>query len=145
MSTGLKNAIEIISSIQDNIQFAVNEECVAGGNCDGYDNLINAGKPVFHIEYVTHNSSADGQLILNSQDIPSLSGASTEEIREVLCLERDVPNNQAKKSKEKINAKDFSTVIKGPLLDPWVYYCDSSNATTVTMDVGTGGPNSGYC
>jgi hypothetical protein len=107
--------------------------------------LIAAGKPVFHIEYVTHTTSEDGQPILQSQDIPALKNATTKEIREVLCLERDVPETQEKDKRKMADPEDFSTVIKGPLLDPWVYYCDARYATTVTMDVGTGGPDSGYC
>ena len=49
MSTGLKNAEEIIPSVIDVVQFAVNEECVTvDGGCGAYDGF---GKPVYHIEY----------------------------------------------------------------------------------------------
>jgi hypothetical protein len=56
MSTGLKNAEEIISSVQDVVSFAVNEECVTvDGSCDAYASF---GKPVYHIEYPsTHDVS----------------------------------------------------------------------------------------
>src|ERR1700753_3883323 len=49
MSTGLKNAEEIIPSVIDFVQFAVNEECVTvDGGCGVYSGF---GKPVYHIEY----------------------------------------------------------------------------------------------
>ncbi|KAF2429062.1 endo alpha-1,4 polygalactosaminidase [Tothia fuscella] len=51
MSIGLKNAMDILDSVADNIQFAVNEECIAIGECDVYNKFIGSGKPVYHIEY----------------------------------------------------------------------------------------------
>lgn len=53
MSIGLKNAEEIIPTVQDDIEFAVNEECTKTGKCGLYLPLLNSGKPVFHIEYGT--------------------------------------------------------------------------------------------
>jgi hypothetical protein len=51
MAIGLKNALDIIPNVMDIIQFAVNEQCVANSECNTYDSLLGAGKPVFHIEY----------------------------------------------------------------------------------------------
>jgi hypothetical protein len=142
MSTGLKNALEILPAVIPDIQFAVNEECQAGANCAQYNPLLAAGKPVFHIEYVNHSLDPSGAVSISSA-IPELKGESTPKVRDFLCLESRREN--ATGIAAPAPAKDFSTVIKGPLLDPWVYYCDTSSATTVTKEVGTGGPSSGYC
>jgi hypothetical protein len=48
MSTGLKNAQSILGSVQDVVQFAVNEECkTVTKDCDVYNDFVTA-KPVFH-------------------------------------------------------------------------------------------------
>ncbi|KAF2665475.1 family 114 glycoside hydrolase, partial [Microthyrium microscopicum] len=47
MGTGLKNALEILPSVKNQVQFAVNEECVQNsGDCASYKSF---GKPVYHI------------------------------------------------------------------------------------------------
>jgi hypothetical protein len=123
MSIGLKNALEILPSLQSEIQYAVNEECQAGGDCSQYSKLLSAGKPVFHIEYVTHSTSADGKLILKSE-LPGLTTANTETIRSVLCVEKSLsdvakdPTTVAPVGKDVIDGGDalaskYSTVIKG--------------------------------
>ncbi|BEI84664.1 hypothetical protein CcaverHIS002_0500650 [Cutaneotrichosporon cavernicola] len=37
--------------------FSVNEQCVPHGECDVFQDFINVGKPVFHIEYPTEKTS----------------------------------------------------------------------------------------
>jgi hypothetical protein len=51
MSTGIKNAMDILGAVQSDVQFAVNEECIANEECDVYDSFVGSGKPVYHIEY----------------------------------------------------------------------------------------------
>jgi hypothetical protein len=51
MSIGIKNAMDILDSVQNDVQFAVNEECIANSECDVYNDFIRSGKPVYHIEY----------------------------------------------------------------------------------------------
>jgi len=51
MAIGLKNAQDILPSVKDIVQFAVNEQCVADSECGTYDSFMASGKPVFHIEY----------------------------------------------------------------------------------------------
>ncbi|KAL1412239.1 hypothetical protein Q8F55_003250 [Vanrija albida] len=51
MSTGLKNAGDIIPSVVSSVAFSVNEQCAEYRECDKYSAFVNAGKPVFHIEY----------------------------------------------------------------------------------------------
>jgi Glycoside-hydrolase family GH114 len=58
LSIGLKNAIDIIDTVSDSVQFAVNEECQANSECNGYNNFLTSGKPVFHIEYSAGASAA---------------------------------------------------------------------------------------
>jgi hypothetical protein len=56
MAIGLKNSLDIIPSVIDIVQFAVNEECVSNNECNRYDSFLAAGKPVFHIEYGSSSS-----------------------------------------------------------------------------------------
>lgn len=51
MAIGLKNAGSIISNVLDSVQFAVNEQCAELNECSTFQPFIDAGKPVFHIEY----------------------------------------------------------------------------------------------
>jgi hypothetical protein len=51
LSIGLKNALDILDDVSDDIQFAVNEECIANDECDVYSDFVASGKPVYHIEY----------------------------------------------------------------------------------------------
>jgi hypothetical protein len=60
MSTGLKNAQEILSSVAGDIQFAVNEECaMSGGDCGSYAGF---GMPVYHIEYSSSHSVSSSDI-----------------------------------------------------------------------------------
>jgi hypothetical protein len=51
MSIGLKNAASIVNQTIDMMQWEVNEQCVAKNECQLFQPFIQAGKPVFHIEY----------------------------------------------------------------------------------------------
>jgi hypothetical protein len=51
LSVGLKNSGDIIPRVIDLMQWAVNEECVFYDECNVTRPFINAGKPVFGIEY----------------------------------------------------------------------------------------------
>jgi len=51
MSIGLKNAASIVNQTIDMMQWEVNEQCVANDECHLFQPFIQAGKPVFHIEY----------------------------------------------------------------------------------------------
>lgn len=48
---GLKNDVDQINKLQYKFDFAVNEECFEYNECAPYNSFINAGKPVFQIEY----------------------------------------------------------------------------------------------
>jgi hypothetical protein len=141
MSTGLKNADAILSAVQGDVQFAVNEGCQAAGDCSIYNAFINSGKPVFHIEYAKLTTNQNGQIVINAE-IPALQGVAQEMLRQTLCLERNLPNQDPN---IKVNPKAFSTIIKTKLLDGWAFYCDGSYTLTPTMNVNTGGPQYGGC
>ncbi|CZT02574.1 hypothetical protein WAI453_002103 [Rhynchosporium graminicola] len=54
LSIGLKNAGALISSVLDKMQFHVNEQCIEFDECELFKPFIDAGKPVYHIEYPTN-------------------------------------------------------------------------------------------
>jgi hypothetical protein len=119
MATGLKNSQEVLSQVIPDIQFAVNEECAAFGDqspCQEYVALLDAGKPVLHIEYPSGGSGDS----LSQNTTPSQQSA-----REMadLCLSYGVGSR-------------MSTVLKNLSLDGYVKYCDGTVAQTAT--------NSGY-
>ena len=51
LAYGLKNALEDVEVLKDEVDFAVNEQCFEYAECDMLTPLIRAGKPVFHVEY----------------------------------------------------------------------------------------------
>jgi hypothetical protein len=51
LAIGLKNDLDQVSSLQSSFDFAVNEECYEYDECGVLKAFINAGKPVFHVEY----------------------------------------------------------------------------------------------
>ena len=53
LSIGLKNALDILPTLSGEVQFAVNEQCVQYDECSSLAPITQAGKPVFHIEYVS--------------------------------------------------------------------------------------------
>ncbi|KAF4632538.1 hypothetical protein G7Y89_g5585 [Cudoniella acicularis] len=51
MAIGLKNAGAIVNATVPFLQWEVNEQCVAYNECDSFRPYLDAGKPIFHIEY----------------------------------------------------------------------------------------------
>jgi len=51
MSIGLKNAGDIVNATVDMLQWEVNEQCGQYDECTEFQPFIDAGKPVFRIEY----------------------------------------------------------------------------------------------
>ncbi|KAJ2546929.1 hypothetical protein EV175_005420 [Coemansia sp. RSA 1933] len=96
MSVGLKNAGDIISSVIDNMQWSVNEQCAQYNECDTYDAFPSSGKPVFHIEYPKGDDTNDTNDVTASQ----LKSA---------CVFND--------------SASFSTLIKNMDLDSWFQLC----------------------
>lgn len=101
MAIGLKNAAKIIDDVLDVVQFSVNEECVAEKECEDFAKFIDAGKPVFHIEYPFDEDNSIPPGVFNKS-----------------CQGSDV------------QIPKFSTVLKPMDLDGWVQYCDETIFTT---------------
>ncbi|KAJ3498294.1 hypothetical protein NLG97_g1236 [Lecanicillium saksenae] len=101
MSVGLKNAGDIIDDVMSVVDFSVNEQCAANQKdpeCETFHKFIDAGKPVFHIEY------------------PPDDDAKTypDDRRKAICSRQGVNKGSDK----------FSTVFKRMNLDGWVQFCN---------------------
>lgn len=152
MATGLKNAEELLPQVIPDVQFAVNEQCQMDGDCAVYNALLDAGKPVFHIEYTTPCFGAGGSSVLLGSSDPQLAGYTSSQLKDLFCMDSaGLGGKKTGEGKAVVPVKDapekakFSTIIKVLLLDGWAFYCDGSSDTTAIMDVGTGGPSDGYC
>ncbi|KAF1973636.1 hypothetical protein BU23DRAFT_532822 [Bimuria novae-zelandiae CBS 107.79] len=106
LTVGLKNAGDIISNVLPIVHFSVNEQCVDESECDTFHAFIDAGKPVFHIEY------------------PKGSGDRKAGLKKSV-LDRYCSKVGAAKGRD-----GFSTVLKTMDLDGWVEYCDQDFYTT---------------
>jgi hypothetical protein len=75
MKIGLKNSLDIVNNLALVVDFAVNEQCAALGECRAYDQFLALNKPVFHIEYPTplNAQAAKG----SSCTGPGVNGTST--------------------------------------------------------------------
>ena len=56
LACGLKNGGDIVGSVIGDVEWELNEQCVVYSECDSLQPFIEAGKPVFHIEYTESNS-----------------------------------------------------------------------------------------
>lgn len=52
LSVGLKNDLDQIDALEPSFDWALDEECMAFDECDALQPFIDAGKAVFHVEYV---------------------------------------------------------------------------------------------
>lgn len=76
LSIGLKNALDLVTELQPEYDWALNEECLAFNECTLLKPFIDAGKAVFHVEYVDQQS--DGPAKKTSVcGQPSIAGFST--------------------------------------------------------------------
>ncbi|TID26024.1 H(+)/Cl(-) exchange transporter 3 [Venturia nashicola] len=123
MGMGLKNVQTLLPRVMDVIQFAVNEECaLVSGECDPYLDLVEAGKPVFHVEYASNYTTKDGNVVISGE---GAEGLDSETLKRKLCLKRYPKLGKA-----------FSTTIKTLNLNGWVLYCDDRWSETVTVPDG---------
>ncbi|CAG8961628.1 hypothetical protein HYFRA_00006165 [Hymenoscyphus fraxineus] len=51
MAIGMKNGLDMVTQLLDDMDFHVNESCLEFSECEKLVPFITAGKPVFHIEY----------------------------------------------------------------------------------------------
>lgn len=64
LSVGLKNDLDQIPELVDQFDWALDEECLAYDECDLLAPFIDAGKAVFHVEYV--DDPADGPALADT-------------------------------------------------------------------------------
>ncbi|PNY25531.1 Uncharacterized protein TCAP_04534 [Tolypocladium capitatum] len=77
MATGLKNAGDILPSVLDVVNFSVVESCVQFQECHIYSPIIQAGKPIFHIEYPDSAPNMDDAAVDNLCNSRGQDGCST--------------------------------------------------------------------
>lgn len=106
IAIGLKNAIEILPSVQGVVEFAVNEQCVAQKECSSYNSFVQT-KPVFHIEYLSGASNSHTPISNTTTQCTRYNEGTTER-----------PNF--------VDITNLSTVIKNMDLDGWVEFCDKT-------------------
>jgi hypothetical protein len=63
LAAGLKNAIDLVPGLVDQVDFAVNEECFSYDECDALKPFTAAGKPVFEVEYTNGSLESKGSQI----------------------------------------------------------------------------------
>ncbi len=71
LSIGLKNALELVTDVVSDFDWALDEECLAYDECDALAPFIAANKAVFHVEY------GDESLLDQVCSDPSTNGFST--------------------------------------------------------------------
>ncbi|KAI8716530.1 Alpha-galactosidase [Fusarium sp. LHS14.1] len=103
MSTGLKNAGDIIPDVISDVHFSVNEQCVEYAECETFAEFVDNDKPVFHIEYPKGTPNK-----VSSKDASEI------------CSQKG----------KAAGTENFSTVIKTMDLNGWVQYCDGKKYTT---------------
>lgn len=62
LSIGLKNALELINRLEPEFDWAINEECFDYDECSDLQPFLNAGKAVFHVEYVDERSMGEDKV-----------------------------------------------------------------------------------
>lgn len=76
LSVGLKNALGLVDALVPSFDWALNEECVAYEECGALAPFIDAGKAVFHVEYV--DEEEDGEALRDAVCAdPTVAGFST--------------------------------------------------------------------
>jgi hypothetical protein len=158
LSTGLKNAQEILTNVIDNIQFAVNEQCVTAEDtaCGEYQPLLSAGKPVLHIEYIDDNSSTGNSGNNSGDNSGNNSGDNNDDNSGDDNNSDDDKSTKKKVTKPATSAdlsklcvegglgSQLSTVVKYLALDGWVEYCDgTTESTAINKNFQTGDPKQG--
>ena len=76
LSVGLKNSVGLVLALEPHFDWALNEECLAYDECEELRPFLDAGKAVFHVEYVDDEADAPARLAAICDD-PSVAGFST--------------------------------------------------------------------
>jgi endo-alpha-1,4-polygalactosaminidase (GH114 family) len=62
LSVGLKNAVDLVQTLEPSFDWALNEECLSYDECSTLQPFVTAGKAVFHVEYVDTQSQGPAKL-----------------------------------------------------------------------------------
>ena len=76
LAVGLKNGLEIVKQVLEDVDFQVNEECQDWNECETLKPFVESGKPVFAIEYredVGRLSEAEKKAICEAEDTEGFS------------------------------------------------------------------------
>ncbi len=76
LSVGLKNDVGQIDALASCFDWALNESCLVYDECTRYAPFVDAGKAVFHVEYVDRESQGEATAAAVCGD-PALEGFST--------------------------------------------------------------------
>jgi len=76
LSVGLKNDVDQLEELEPCFDWALNEECYHYHECELYAPFVEAGKAVYHVEYV-NNHSAGADLADDMCGEPEIEGFST--------------------------------------------------------------------
>jgi len=96
LAIGLKNGGEITPQIEPYLQWALTEQCADYDECHVYKPFIDAGKPVFNIQYPFGDNNKDTLV--------------TEDLKTNFCT-------------PKSNIPGTTTILKHMNLDTWLYQC----------------------
>lgn len=95
LAFGLRRAPEIAARSMEDVDFSVCESCSKTKDCEAYQNFLDAGKPVFHVEYANETTSV-------------LEETSKEELESMCNVD---------------GSKGFSTIVKRHNQDEWIVDC----------------------
>ncbi len=76
LSVGLKNALDLVPELEPFFDWALNEECLIYQECEALAPFLDAGKAVFHVEYVDDPDDGPALLAEVCRD-PTIAGFST--------------------------------------------------------------------
>lgn len=95
LAFGLRRAPEIAARLMQDVDFSVCESCSKTKDCEAYQKFIDAGKPVFHVEYANETTSV-------------LEETSKEELESMCNVD---------------GSAGFSTIVKRHNQDEWIVDC----------------------
>jgi hypothetical protein len=61
LAVGLKNDLSQVAALVESFDFSINEQCYFYNECDFLNPFIDAGKPVFHLEYAAKYQTAGAE------------------------------------------------------------------------------------
>ncbi len=76
LSVGLKNAVELVQTLEPRFDWSLDEECMTYSECGQLKPFLDAGKAVFHVEYIDKASQGPAKQTSVCGD-PSIQGFST--------------------------------------------------------------------